>query len=117
MPALAVMARVMVRCACACVLCLDLWAAACDESWRCMNGCGFAGAVEATHTVLSLWDSVSWRPIHVPARGDCCQHLQCFDLHSFLVAHSRSSLKRWQCSVCAMVGHVHTHTFSAPVWL
>lgn len=63
------------------------------------GGGGGAGAM-ATVTRLSLRCPLGLTPIQTPARGKDCQHLQCFDLDTFLRFNEKGSAAGWKCGVC-----------------
>ncbi len=54
----------------------------------------------ATVTRLSLRCPLGMTPIQTPARGKDCQHLQCFDLDTFLRYNERGAAAGWKCGVC-----------------
>lgn len=54
----------------------------------------------ATVTRLSLRCPLGLTHIQTPARGKECQHLQCFDLGTFLRYNERGSAAGWKCGVC-----------------
>jgi len=47
---------------------------------------------------INLADSITMLPINIPARGEVCTHLQCFDLETYFKLNEKS--KRWQCPFC-----------------
>ena len=47
---------------------------------------------------INLADSITMLPISIPARGEVCTHLQCFDLETYFKLNEKS--KRWQCPFC-----------------
>ena len=49
-------------------------------------------------TSLSLTDPMTILPIDIPVRGEICQHLNCFDLSTFVTMNAQN--KRWKCPSC-----------------
>jgi len=68
------------------------------------NAAGMAGAVECVGDErLRLRCPITLEQLStLPARGELCRHLQCFDLEAYLVANYRTRAfnKRWRCPVC-----------------
>ena len=55
-------------------------------------------SLEQTSFKLSLKCPISFKRINIPARGNECKHIQCFDLESFLILNAdRTS---WRCPLC-----------------
>ena len=77
----------------------DSFKATCIDSDDEGGGGGAAGAM-ATVTRLSLRCPLGLMPIQTPARGKDCQHLQCFDLDTFLRFNERGCAAGWKCGVC-----------------
>lgn len=50
-----------------------------------------------THTV-SLKCPVSFKRMTLPARGQDCKHIQCFDLESYLLHNLERNT--WRCPIC-----------------
>lgn len=42
-------------------------------------------------------------PIKIPARGELCKHLDCFDLETYLASNKQH--KRWRCPSCNKRAH------------
>ena len=53
---------------------------------------------ETEQVTINLADSITMLPISVPARGEICTHLQCFDLETYIQMNSKH--KRWLCPFC-----------------
>ena len=53
---------------------------------------------ETDKVTINLADSITMLPINVPARGEICSHLQCFDLETYITMNSKH--KRWLCPFC-----------------
>ena len=49
---------------------------------------------------LPLHCPLTYLPIDIPVRGWRCQHLQCFDLTSYLLLMEHTKVRRWQCPLC-----------------
>ncbi|EQC34546.1 hypothetical protein SDRG_07873 [Saprolegnia diclina VS20] len=56
--------------------------------------------IVAMCTMLSVRCPLSLGVIQLPARGLCCQHLQCFDLKTFLMFNKSARSRAWKCIVC-----------------
>ena len=54
--------------------------------------------LEPTSLKLSLRCPISLTRIKIPARGNECKHLQCFDLGSFLILNADKRI--WRCPLC-----------------
>ncbi|XP_072410436.1 zinc finger MIZ domain-containing protein 1-like isoform X1 [Chiloscyllium punctatum] len=54
--------------------------------------------VEQTAMRVSLKCSITYRQIQLPARGQACKHIQCFDLESYLQLNCDRGT--WRCPVC-----------------
>jgi E3 SUMO-protein ligase PIAS1 len=54
--------------------------------------------IEATSTVMSLKDPVSYMRITLPCRSTVCSHNQCFDAASFLQLQEQAPT--WTCPIC-----------------
>eukprot|EP00747_Dinoflagellata_sp_TGD_P167355 gnl/TRDRNA2_/TRDRNA2_191598_c0_seq1.p1 gnl/TRDRNA2_/TRDRNA2_191598_c0~~gnl/TRDRNA2_/TRDRNA2_191598_c0_seq1.p1 ORF type:complete len:680 (+),score=117.52 gnl/TRDRNA2_/TRDRNA2_191598_c0_seq1:141-2180(+) len=54
---------------------------------------------------LSLVCPISLARVTKPSRGKHCQHLQCFDLETFLASNHRMAAfnNRWNCPVCSLL--------------
>ncbi|KAI3654762.1 hypothetical protein MP228_000142 [Amoeboaphelidium protococcarum] len=50
---------------------------------------------------LSLKDPVSLINIKYPVRGSQCNHLQCFDLSTWLLMNANNDSKTWSCLICS----------------
>lgn len=65
-----------------------------------------ASEEEAGVQCASAWSQpllcpISHERMEVPARGQGCRHLRCFDLEAYLVASARAVFhRRWRCPVC-----------------
>jgi hypothetical protein len=46
---------------------------------------------------------ITYTLIRVPARGDLCTHLQCFDIDSYIKANHQH--RRWKCPQCNRRAH------------
>lgn len=53
---------------------------------------------ETEQVTINLADSITMLPITVPARGEICTHLQCFDLETYITMNAKH--KRWLCPFC-----------------
>jgi len=53
---------------------------------------------ETEQVTINLADSITMMPITIPARGEICTHLQCFDLETYISLNAKH--KRWQCPFC-----------------
>jgi len=53
---------------------------------------------ETEQVTINLADSITMLPINVPARGEICSHLQCFDLETYITLNAKH--KRWLCPFC-----------------
>lgn len=49
----------------------------------------------------SFIDPISHSPILCPGRGVSCNHMQCFDLHEFLLLNS--NVDNWKCPICGSI--------------
>ncbi|CAD8118330.1 unnamed protein product [Paramecium sonneborni] len=49
---------------------------------------------------INLIDPLTYQQLQIPVRGKNCQHLNCFDLNSFLIFYSQSIKSRWACPYC-----------------
>ncbi|OQR92056.1 SUMO ligase [Achlya hypogyna] len=56
--------------------------------------------IVATCTMLSVRCPLGLSVIELPARGVHCQHLQCFDLKTFLMFNKSARSRAWKCIVC-----------------
>ncbi len=56
--------------------------------------------IVATCTMLSVRCPLGLVVIQLPARGLQCQHLQCFDLRTFLMNNRVARSRAWECIVC-----------------
>ncbi|KDO34250.1 hypothetical protein SPRG_19081 [Saprolegnia parasitica CBS 223.65] len=56
--------------------------------------------IVAMCTMLSVRCPLSLGVIQLPARGLRCQHLQCFDLKTFLMFNKSARSRAWKCIVC-----------------
>ncbi|ETV84888.1 hypothetical protein H257_02804 [Aphanomyces astaci] len=56
--------------------------------------------IVATCTMLSVRCPLGLCVIDLPARGIHCQHLQCFDLKTFLLFNRTARSRAWKCIVC-----------------
>ncbi|KAG9410178.1 hypothetical protein AC1031_018208 [Aphanomyces cochlioides] len=56
--------------------------------------------VVATCTMLSVRCPLGLCVIDLPVRGINCQHLQCFDLKTFLMFNRSARSRAWKCIVC-----------------
>ncbi|RHY19616.1 hypothetical protein DYB32_010203, partial [Aphanomyces invadans] len=56
--------------------------------------------IVATCTMLSVRCPLGLGVIDLPARGIHCQHLQCFDLKTFLMFNRTARSRAWKCIVC-----------------
>ena len=54
--------------------------------------------VEQTAIKVSLKCPITFKRIILPARGQDCKHIQCFDLESYLQMNSERG--SWRCPVC-----------------
>ncbi|XP_051529548.1 zinc finger MIZ domain-containing protein 1-like [Myxocyprinus asiaticus] len=65
-----------------------------------VGGAGLSGedGVEQTAIKVSLKCPITFRRIHLPARGHDCGHVQCFDLESYLELNCERGT--WRCPVC-----------------
>ena len=52
-------------------------------------------AQKVSHNLLC---PITMKPIKVPARGDLCKHLTCFELESYININTQH--KRWKCPQC-----------------
>ena len=61
---------------------------------------GMSNLVDPSSAVnVSLRCPITYKRISIPARGQECKHLQCFDLESYLRLHGdRGGM--WKCPVC-----------------
>lgn len=48
---------------------------------------------ETDKIIITLADPITMLPINIPARGEICTHLQCFDLEKFIEMNAKH--KRW----------------------
>ncbi|KAI8847996.1 hypothetical protein BC829DRAFT_227070 [Chytridium lagenaria] len=55
--------------------------------------------VVATSQMVSLKDPVAYCRIQVPSRASTCQHIQCFDLLTYLTLNER--IPTWVCPICS----------------
>lgn len=55
-------------------------------------------AVEQTALKVSLKCPITFKRITLPARGNECKHIQCFDLESYLQMNCERG--SWRCPVC-----------------
>ncbi|XP_076361206.1 zinc finger MIZ domain-containing protein 1-like isoform X3 [Tachypleus tridentatus] len=55
--------------------------------------------VEQTAIKVSLKCPITFKKINLPARGEECKHIQCFDLQSYLQLNSER--ESWRCPVCS----------------
>ena len=39
----------------------------------------------------------------LPVRGINCQHMQCFDLRSFVILQEKAKVNRWHCPICGLL--------------
>lgn len=60
--------------------------------------CGQDDSVQQTAIRAPLRCPITYRRISIPARGAECQHLQCFDIESYLQMNCDRSA--WKCPVC-----------------
>lgn len=58
---------------------------------------------ETEQVTITLADSITMLPISVPARGEICSHLQCFDLETYITMNAKH--KRWLCPFCNKRSH------------
>ncbi|OQR83647.1 SUMO ligase, partial [Thraustotheca clavata] len=56
--------------------------------------------IVAMSTLLSVRCPLGLCVIEFPARGIHCQHLQCFDLKTFLMFNKTARSRAWKCTVC-----------------
>ena len=57
----------------------------------------------AEQILIKLQCPITYTPIRVPARGDLCTHLQCFDIDSYIATNHQH--KRWKCPQCNRRAH------------
>ena len=77
-------------------VCLCLLSCVCTVR-KVFSGGGEDG-VQQTSTNITLKCPITYRRINIPARGSACQHIQCFDLESYLQMNCDRST--WKCPVC-----------------
>ena len=58
------------------------------------------GDSEDDFLTFSLLCHASKKCIETPVRGQCCTHLQCFDLRNYLITNKVVSAGRWRCPNC-----------------
>ena len=56
--------------------------------------------IEINKISVSIFDPYTWDLIHMPVRGNRCQHGQCFDLKTFLSFMLAARNRNWKCPVC-----------------
>lgn len=56
------------------------------------------GGLEQASLKVSLKCPITFKRIVLPARGQECKHIQCFDLESYLQVNSERGT--WRCPVC-----------------
>ncbi|CAD8191555.1 unnamed protein product [Paramecium octaurelia] len=49
---------------------------------------------------INLLDPFTTQQLQLPARGKNCQHVNCFDLNTFLIFNSQPNKSRWTCPYC-----------------
>ncbi|CAD8190147.1 unnamed protein product [Paramecium pentaurelia] len=52
---------------------------------------------------INLLDPFTSQQLQLPARGKHCQHINCFDLNSFLIFNSQPNKSRWSCPYCHLI--------------
>jgi len=62
--------------------------------------------VDAGGVIVPLRDALTRAPIALPARGDSCKHVACFDLRTYLEANA-GPRPRWKCPLCSNVVFPH----------
>jgi len=69
------------------------------RNFTAINGGGpVEDGVEQTSVKITLKCPITFRRITLPARGNECRHIQCFDLESYLQLNAERGL--WRCPVC-----------------
>ena len=49
---------------------------------------------------VNLVDPYTWNLIQTPARGNKCNHGQCFDLKTFIAFMNVQRNRNWRCPIC-----------------
>ncbi|XP_022257226.1 zinc finger MIZ domain-containing protein 1-like [Limulus polyphemus] len=82
--------------------------AATNNAMNCEDG------VEQTAMKVSLKCPITFKRVSLPARGQDCKHIQCFDLESYLQMNCEKGA--WRCPICNKTAYLEGLEVDQYVW-